>query len=169
MLTRGERSMKIEGTALSHDLAHGRRASDRGDRPDVAAASFLDAPDRRSGDGGRRDKDHGRARRAVDRRDRRLRPRARAGRGGRRRRAGARLSRACWRAGRPPSTCATRSTKSARVVAAAAARASAPRAAWARAGEICEEDVALNRGIGEAGLRTDRGGLSSALAARSTC
>ena len=65
---------------LSHDLAGAAGRRGRGHRPDAAAASIRDPPHRRSRRGGGGDQDHGGARRAADRRDRGLWPRARAAR-----------------------------------------------------------------------------------------
>ena len=100
---------------------------------------------------GQRNLDDGRARRAADRRDRRLWPRSRPARGSERRRARARLWRCCCARARRPSIFAGRSMTSGRWSAALAPDARAA-AAWRRAGEICDEDVALCRSIGAAGL-----------------
>ena len=149
---RGEaEAMKDRRTRLSHDLADARRRGDRSDRPDPAAAPIRHACGSTISRRGRGDQDHGRARRPADRRDRRLWSCARAAprRGRRRRCSGAYRALA---ASRPTAVnLAPRARRRQRRRRAAAAGKTRRGGVGARRA-LCDEDVALNRRIGEAGL-----------------
>ena len=106
------------------------------------------------------------ARRAADRRHRRLRHGARHGRRSVRCRARRAPRRRCTRRARRRSICAGRWTTCG--AADAAAAGNAREAAYRRAAEIADEDVELCRAIGENGLASINRGLQAARRARST-
>ena len=123
---RGARQHEHQRQGLSHDLARARRRGGRDHRPDQAAARARHRHAQDAGGCGAGDQDHAGARRAADRRHGRLWRLPGAARGRLRRGRSIAPSPFSPSSGRPPSTCAGRSTRCAPRCATCRARPASP-------------------------------------------